>query len=92
MRFDHVRRGWTQNPAPKLQTHNVIQRFTAALGNPFKTLLCDWDFYRNGVGSFKLAEWIYLLDEFDATDPRDKIFGLLGLGSSLDRQILGHPE
>ena len=79
-----------RKPAPKHQTQNAIQRFTAALGNPFKTLLGDWGIYRKSIGSVSLAEWVYALDDFDATDPRDKIFGLLGLAKDLDRQYLGH--
>lgn len=46
------------------------------------------DKQRVQTGVVKLEEWVVVIDNFNATDPRDKIYGLLGLGTDYDRLAL----
>jgi hypothetical protein len=73
-----------------VQTKNPISEAANALKNPFSDILTFWDQSKKRLETkkSKLIEWAYYLADFEATDPKDKIYGLLGLGSDDDRRIL----
>ncbi|KAK0618877.1 heterokaryon incompatibility protein-domain-containing protein [Immersiella caudata] len=96
MVLDDIRRGWHR---PSQTYHhsaiNTITNLSLALRNPFSGIVTYWPDARirllNPTPSSSpstLAEWAYYLSDFQATDPRDKIYGLLGLASEADRKIM----
>lgn len=59
-------------------------------GNPFRHVLIDYidDKPKVAAGNTALSMWTPLVDEFQATNPRDKIYGLLGLVTPEDKRLL----
>lgn len=58
--------------------------------NPFGQILTHYPEDKANIraGVTPLADYVHLVDRFNATDPRDKIYGLLGLGMPSDLQFL----
>jgi len=90
VRLDDIRRGWHRESKRYLEVNNNIKTFSMALTNPFAAILTDWDETRESIrrGESRLSTWAQYLERFEATDPRDKIYGLLGLGSDDDRKVM----
>ncbi|KAK4446716.1 heterokaryon incompatibility protein-domain-containing protein [Podospora aff. communis PSN243] len=96
MVLDDIRRGW-HRPTQTYQhsAFNAITNLSVALRNPFSGIVTYWPDARTRLlnptadsSPSTLAEWAYYLSDFEATDPRDKIYGLLGLASETDRKIM----
>lgn len=98
MTLDDIRRGWHRSSGRYLRTPNRITQFSRNLRNPFATIITDWPDLRaellrpgrdDGANASRLSYWTQSLEEFHATDPRDKIYGLLGLATNADREHMG---
>lgn len=96
MILDDIRRGWHRASQTYDRTaHNAITNFSVALRNPFSGIVTYWPDARVRLlnptldsSPSTLAEWAQYLSDFAATDPRDKIYGLLGLASDADRNVM----
>ncbi|CAN8105161.1 unnamed protein product [Discula destructiva] len=85
--LDDIRRGYVRTERRSLQTNG--SRFLIQ-GNPFRHVLTDYaiDKPKARAGVTPLAEYASFVDQFSATDPRDKIYGLLGVATQADVQFL----
>lgn len=61
-----------------------------SLVSPFSSVLNHWDHHREQIANGKLhvSHMLRLLSELHVTEPRDRIFALLGMCSKLDQEIL----
>ncbi|KAK0653122.1 heterokaryon incompatibility protein-domain-containing protein [Cercophora newfieldiana] len=96
MVLDDIRRGW-HRPSKQymFSKTNSITNLSLALRNPFSGIVTFWPDARTRFlnptpesSPSTLAEWAHYLSDFHATDPKDKIYGLLGLGSDSDRKLM----
>lgn len=87
--LDDIRRGWVRPEKRELDNAEGRTRFLIQ-ANSFRHILTDYPETKltAGAGVTPLAEYVTLCDRFLATDPRDKIFGLLGLATPSDVQFL----
>lgn len=98
MVLDDIRRGWHRQSGTYLHTEsNSITSLSIPLRNPFSGIITYWPDARERLLSptppsnpSTLSEWAQYLSDFNATDPRDKIYGLLGLATATDRQVMRH--
>lgn len=96
MVLDDIRRSWHRPSKQYLYSAtNSIKNLTLALRNPFSGIVTFWPDARARLlhptpetNPSTLAEWAQYLSDFHATDPKDKIYGLLGLASNSDRKIM----
>ncbi|POS79532.1 ankyrin and HET domain-containing protein [Diaporthe helianthi] len=87
--LDDIRRGWVRPEERYLANAEGRTRFLIQ-ANIFQHILTDYPETKltAGTGVTPLAEYARLCDRFNATDPRDKIYGLLGLAMPSDVQFL----
>ncbi|KAI3393822.1 hypothetical protein diail_3598 [Diaporthe ilicicola] len=87
--LDDVRRGYVRPERRELDNAQSPGRFLIQ-ANPFRHVLTDYPEEKPKVaaGATPLAEYAALVDQFDATDPRDMIYGLLGLAMPADLRFL----
>lgn len=87
--LDDIRRGWVRPERRYLDNAQGKTRFLIQ-ASPFRHILTDYPETKPKAvaGVTPLAEYVQLCDRFNATDPRDKIYGLLGMAMSSDMQFL----
>jgi hypothetical protein len=87
--LDDVRRGWVRPEKRYLDNLEAKTRFLIQ-ASPFCHVLTDYPESKPKAraGVTPLAEYVHLCDRFYATDPRDNIYGLLGLATPSDVQFL----
>lgn len=87
--LDDIRRGYIRPEQRWLSNAEGGSRFVIQR-NPFSNVLTDYPEEKPKVkaGSTPLAEYLPLVDQFNATDARDKIYGLLGLATPADMRFL----
>lgn len=87
--LDDVRRGYHRPTKTWIDQMTRAERFVIP-ANPFSAILTDYPDDRPRVlaGNAPLFEWTGLAVSFHATDPRDKIYGLLGLATPSDIQFI----
>lgn len=87
--LDDVRRGYVRPEGRELDNAQGPSRFLIR-PNAFQNVLTDYpeEKPRARAGATSLAEYACLVDQFGATDPRDKIYGLLGLAMPADVRFL----
>lgn len=87
--LDDIRLGYIRPERRSLENASGGSRFLIQ-GSPFRQILTSYpeDKPRVRAGVTPLAEYTHMVDQFDATNPRDKIYGLLGLGMPSDVQFL----
>ncbi|KAK7714059.1 hypothetical protein SLS64_004156 [Diaporthe eres] len=87
--LDDIRLGYIRPERRSLENASGGSRFLIQ-GSPFRQILTSYpeDKPRVMAGVTPLAEYSHMVDQFDATNPRDKIYGLLGLGMPSDVQFL----
>lgn len=83
--LDDIRRGYVRPERRSLDNAQGRTRFLIQ-ANPFRHMLTYYPEEKPKVraGITPLAEYAYLCDQFSATNPRDKIYGLLGLAMPSD--------
>ncbi|KAL1865485.1 hypothetical protein Daus18300_007130 [Diaporthe australafricana] len=87
--LDDVRRGYVRPERRELDNAQGPSRFLIR-PNAFQNVLTDYpeEKPKARAGATSLAEYAWLVDQFGATDPRDKIYGLLGLAKPADVHFL----
>lgn len=87
--LDDIRQGYVRPERRVLENTQGGTRFLLQ-GNPFGQILTHYpeDKTKIRAGVTPLADYVHLVDRFNATDPRDKIYGLLGLAMPSDLQFL----
>lgn len=87
--LDDVRLGYIRPERRSLDNAQGRSRFLIQ-GSAFRQILTSYpeDKPKARAGVTPLAEYAYLCDQFNATNPRDKIYGLLGLATPSDVQFL----
>lgn len=87
--LDDIRRGYIRPERRSLDNAQGRTRFLIQ-GSPFRHILTDYPDTKPkaSAGVTPLAEYAQLVDQFNATNPRDKIYGLLGLAMPSDVQFL----
>lgn len=87
--LDDIRQGYIRPERRSLDNAQGGSRFLIQ-GSAFAQILTNYpdDKPRIMAGVTPLAEYAHLVDQFKATDPRDKIYGLLGLAMPNDVQFL----
>lgn len=87
--LDDIRLGYIRPERRSLDNASGGSRFLIQ-GSPFRQILTSYPEEKPRVraGVTPLAEYAHMVDQFDATNPRDKIYGLLGLGMPTDVQFL----
>ncbi|KAK1757878.1 heterokaryon incompatibility protein-domain-containing protein [Echria macrotheca] len=103
MVLDDIRRSYHRRSREYVRNgllSNLITQFSRSLRNPFASVITDWPDLRRELlarplnGDYdqnhasRLSYWTQSLEEFGATDPRDKIYGLLGLATDADREYM----
>ncbi|KAJ9652546.1 hypothetical protein H2198_008221 [Neophaeococcomyces mojaviensis] len=60
------------------------------LAGPFDVILMDWDEYKENLSQdgIRLPRLLTVTTDCRCTEPRDKIFALLGMSSKVDQQII----
>ncbi|KAK3366736.1 heterokaryon incompatibility protein-domain-containing protein, partial [Lasiosphaeria ovina] len=79
-RLDDIRRGRHHEKQQNIDLQNSITRHSFALSNPSRKAITE------GTPS-RLSAWAPMLTGFHASDPKDKIYGLLGLCTQEDRDV-----
>lgn len=87
--LDDIQLGYIRPERRSLDNASGGSRFLIQR-SPFGQILTNYaeDKPRVRSGVAPLAEYAHMVDQFNATDPRDKIYGLLGLGMPYDVQFL----
>lgn len=87
--LDDIRRGYIRPERRSLDNAQGRTRFLIQ-ANPFRHILTDYpeDKPKVRAGIAPLAGYAHLCDQFNATNPRDKIYGLLGLAMPSDVHFL----
>lgn len=87
--LDDVRLGYIRPERRSLDNAQGRSRFLIQ-GSAFRQILTSYpeDKPKARAGVTPLAEYAYLCDQFNATNPRDKIYGLLGLATPSDVHFL----
>lgn len=87
--LDDLRQGWHRPSGSQIDNaeHPIRQLLKP---HPFSQILSHYpnDKPRVRAGVVDLDEWMAITENFHATDSRDKIYGLLGLGTEADRRAL----
>ncbi|KAG6362939.1 hypothetical protein INS49_008034 [Diaporthe citri] len=87
--LDDIRLGYIRPERRSLDNASGGSRFLIQ-GSPFRQILTHYPDEKPRVraGITPLAEYVHMVDQFKATNPRDKIYGLLGLGMPSDVHFL----
>lgn len=87
--LDDLRRGYHRPTGETIDNSAQPSRFLFKQ-HPFSQILHHYysDKQRVQAGIVSVEEWVVVVNDFHATDPRDKIYGLLGLGTEEDRLAL----
>ncbi|KAK2762899.1 heterokaryon incompatibility protein [Colletotrichum kahawae] len=87
--LDDVRRGY-HRPSRKYIDNAEQPPWFQLTQNKFSVILTDYPEDKENInaGRATLSTWTKLTDYFYATDPRDKIYGLLGIGKQQERSDL----
>ncbi|KAF5523167.1 Heterokaryon incompatibility protein 6, OR allele [Colletotrichum aenigma] len=87
--LDDVRRGYHRPTRKYIDNAEQPSRFELTQ-NKFSVILTDYPEDKELIkaGQSNLSTWTKVTDYFYATDPRDKIYGLLGIGKQQERSDL----
>lgn len=87
--LDDLRRGYHRPSGKEIDNASQPSQYLFKQ-NPFSQILHHYysDKRRIQLDYVSLDEWMVVIDDFSATDPRDKVYGLLGVGTKRDRLAL----